>query len=406
MILQLREHEEKEVELTPTQRDQISLALPRAIIQPVSGSNSLYKINPQNYVGLIKTADFTIEIAPKLEISRVLFLVAYALNPRYWRDQVVTYGSASSLHEAIARPFADFAERTTRKGLLHGYLPKEETLFGVKGRIRFSDQLRKHQRLATPVEVTYDEFTSDIEENQILLSAAKKLLRLQHLSSPTKQTLRRVISRLSDVTTVWYDHRSFPDPPISRLNLHYERPLALARLILGDRSIELSGKDVASNGLLFDMAVVFESFVHSALRVALNLSEKDFPKNARHHELHLDDENKVRLRPDLSWWEQQRCVMVGDVKYKKTENGLGKESDLYQLLAYTTAAEVDTGFLIYAAGESDPVTHTVSFTNKKLEVINLSLNGSPESILGEIQTLAQRISNGRDQQTRLLRSVS
>ena len=395
-ILQLTEHQNSEpIELSPAHRDQIADVLPRAVIQPAPGSDNAYVINPKNYVGVIRTGDYVIEVVPKLDISRVLFLVAYALNPRYWRDHIVEFEDAPTLHEAIARPFAGFAERATRRGPLHGYQSIDDSLPGVRGRIRFGDQLRRHQRVTTPIEVTYDEFTPDIEENRLLLAATNKLLQLRFLAEPTKQLLRRAAGRYADVTTVRYDRRHIPNPQITRLNGHYERPLALARLILGDETIELSGQAVTSTGLLFDMAEVFETFVHVALREALGLSDKNFPKNAKGHGLYLDDNQRIRLRPDLSWWDRGRCVMVGDVKYKKTIDGEGKEPDLYQMLAYTTATQVDTGFLVYAAGESEPLTHAVSLAGKQLAVETLTLSDEPEAILAEIGALAERISDAR-----------
>ena len=87
--------------------------------------------------------------------------------------------------------------------------------------------------------------------------------------------------------------------------------------------------------------------------------------------------------------------MVGDVKYKKTIDGEGKEPDLYQMLAYTTATRVDTGFLVYAAGESDSLTHTVSLAGKQLAVETLTLSNEPEAILAEIRALAGRMNTAR-----------
>ncbi|MBT7692291.1 MAG: restriction endonuclease [Gemmatimonadales bacterium] len=392
--LHLAEHQDSEpIELALAQRDQIADALPRAVIQPAQGSDNAYVISPKNYVGVIKAGGYTIEIAPKLDISRVLFLIAYALNPRYWQDHVVEFEDAPTLHEAIARPFADFTERATRRGPLHGYQSIDDSLPGVRGRIRFADQLRRHQRITSPIEVTYDEFTPDIEENRLLLGAIGKLLHLRFLTESTKQLLRRATHRLADVEHVRYDRRRIPNPQITRLNQHYERPLALARLILGDETIELSGQAVTSTGLLFDMANVFESFVHVALKEALGLSNREFPKNARGHGLYLDDSERIRLRPDLSWWDRGNCVMVGDVKYKKTVDGEGKEPDLYQLLAYTTATRVRTGFLVYAAGESGSVTHSVPLAGKNLAVTTLTLSNDPEAILAEIGALADQITD-------------
>jgi len=397
--LELVEHQDSSpVALTRSQRDQLNAALPRAVIQPHPGTDDHYVINPKNYVGLINVADLTIEIAPKLDISRVLFLLAYSLNPNQWRDHIVDLDDAITLHEAIARPFADFALRATQRGPLHGYRHHDDALHYLRGRIRVVDQVRRHQRFTTPLEVSFDDYTPDIDENRILVAATSRLLKLPRLSATTRRKLHELNRHLADITHVHYDPRRIPNPTITRLNRHYERPLALGRLILGDRTIELAGETTSSQGLLFDMANVFEAFVHTALKEAFGLTDRTFPKNAADHPLHLDAARRVRLRPDLSWWQHGHCVMVGDVKYKKTIDGGGKEPDLYQLLAYTTAAHVNAGYLIYAAGETDPTTHTITTADKQLHVVTLQLANEPDDILNEISELATRIRNTTEPQ--------
>ena len=400
MKLNLVEHQDSEpTTLSGNQRDQLAAALPRAVLQPNPGTDDQYVINPKNYVGLIKVGDMTVEISPKLDISRVLFLVAYSLSPKHWRDHLVELDEATTLHEAIARPFTDFSLAATHRGPLHGYQHHDDSLHRVRGRIRFMDQLRRHQRITTPLEVSYDDYTPDIDENRLLVAAADRLLKLQGLGDSTRHALHRLQRRLADVTHIRYNRHHVPNPTITRLNRNYEHPLELARLILGDQTIELSGETITSHGLLFDMATIFETFVHTALQEALGLNNRTFPKNATKHPLYLDNAERIRLRPDLSWWEQNRCVMIGDVKYKKTLDGDGKEPDLYQLLAYTTAAQVNAGYLIYAAGETNPTTHSVTSAEVNLQVVTLQLANEPDDILDEIGALAERISNARYQQT-------
>ncbi len=53
--------------------------------------------------------------------------------------------------------------------------------------------------------------------------------------------------------------------------------------------------------------------------------------------MYLDESSKIRLRPDISWWQGTDCVFVGDAKYKKINVAGIKHADLYQLLAYTIA---------------------------------------------------------------------
>ena len=394
--LQLREHLDSDpVELNITERDALSRLLPRGTIAPVPGLADSYTVNPRNTVGVARTGELVVEIRPKLPVERVFFLVAYSLNPKYWRKHLVELQAAETLHEAIARPFAEFTEAATRRGVIHGYREIDESISGVKGRIRFSDQLRKRGRLTTPIEVSFDEFTPDIEENRLLLAATQRLLKLRRVDKDTQRTLRRVLSRLTEVSSVRYRKNHVPRVRITRLNRRYERSLGLAELILNDETIELSAQSVTSDGLLFDMAEVFERFVHIALMEALGLTEHEFPRNASKKQLHLDSRQHIKLKPDLSWWRGPQCQVVADVKYKKTDDGLGKNPDLYQLLAYTTAAELEEGFLIYAATEDEPAQHLIPSAQKRLHIQTLHLDAEPTEILAEIQGLADTLIGSR-----------
>lgn len=405
--LQLREQADSgPVELNIAERDALSRLLPRATITSVPGLANSYIVNPRNTVGVARIGELTVEIQPKLPIERVLFLVAYSLNPRYWQELLVGLKSAKTLHEAIAVPFAEFSEVATRRGVIHGYKEIDESISGVKGRIRFSDQLRKRGRLATPIEVTYDEFTPDIEENRLLLAATKRLLKLRRLDDSSQRSLRRILGRLTDVTSVRYPKSQVPHLRINRLNRRYQQSLRLAELILNDETIELSAETVNSSGLLFDMAYVFENFVHIALLESLGLSEQEFPRNASKKHLYLDSEKRIALKPDLSWWRGSQCLAVGDIKYKKTDSGLGKNPDLYQLLAYVTATALDEGFLIYAATEGQPNQHTVPFANKLLHINTLHLGAEPSAILNEVEHLAQMLRSSKYKRTSLLETNS
>jgi 5-methylcytosine-specific restriction enzyme subunit McrC len=82
---------------------------------------------------------------------------------------------------------------------------------------------------------------------------------------------------------------------------------------------------------------------------------------------------------------------VGDVKYKRVNAAGIKHPDLYQLLAYTIAADLPCGLLVYAAGEGEPITHEVVEVEKRLEVVTLDLSGGPDEILEQVRVVADRI---------------
>lgn len=128
-----------------------------------------------------------------------------------------------------------------------------------------------------------------------------------------------------------------------------------------------------------------------ALREALGATPRTFPQGAAGRRLRLDDEGDITLLPDLTWWQHDQCVFVGDCKYKRAKVDSVPNADLYQLLAYTTALDLSDGLLIYAAGEYPAGTHTVSHAGKRLHVVTLNLAGDPPQVLSEVGRLADRL---------------
>ena len=392
-VIKLQEHKESEaITLSSGEYDRLSKALKNASFTRVVGTENEYKINPQSVVGIFQLDNLEVEIKPKIPFERVLFLFAYAIKPDYWQDQHVQLGNAETLHEAIALPFAEFAEKATRRNVLHSYRNYDDTLAGIKGRVRLDDQLRRHMRLTTPIEVSYDDLSSDIEENRMLLAASERLLRLRRLDGTTTQTLRSVVHRLPEVQRVSYSRGNLPNIQITRLNKKYEHALELAKIVLSNQSIELGSANHRVPGILFNMETVFERFVHTALRESLKLRDKNFPSQKV---VYLDEANNVRLYPDFSWWENNACQALGDIKYKK-DLGVGKKgknADIYQLLAYTTATNLDEGILIYADTEDNPsaTSHSIKYANKLLHIETLNLQGSSKEILQRVNELAEKI---------------
>ena len=113
--------------------------------------------------------------------------------------------------------------------------------------------------------------------------------------------------------------------------------------------------------------------------------------------IYLDGANRVKLEPDLTWWQSGACLFVGDAKYKKIEVQHAPNTDLYQMLAYTTALDLPGGMLIYAEGEAKPVVHEVRHSRKRLEIAALDLSGTLEEVLNRVLDLAVRVKVLRDE---------
>lgn len=360
-------------------------------ITPTIGRDGYYDLTPGSWIGAINLGTLTAEIRPKLPIERVLFLISYSLNPRLWKRTGFDLKEQDSLVEAIIPGFVTQIRRAFRRGILQGYRTEEDALQTVRGRIRFDDQIRDRFGVFPPVEVRYDEFTEDIVENRLIKAAIARLGRLRIRSDEARRSLRSFDSLLDTVRLAHFDARKLPDIHYTRLNEHYRPAVELAKLILRATSFELGQGKVAASSFLVNMNKVFEDFVVAALRDVLRVSERTFPQGANKRSLYLDEAEHVGLEPDISWWDGKTCTFVGDVKYKRIIAEGVKHPDIYQLLAYTVAANLSGGMLIYAAGEAEAVVHKVRHLNKELEVRTLDLKGSPEEILTTVDIVADRI---------------
>jgi 5-methylcytosine-specific restriction enzyme subunit McrC len=360
-------------------------------VVPSVGSDGCYDLTPGSWVGAIALPELAVEIRPKLPIDRLLFLISYTLERRRWHRVDFDLQQADSLVEAIVPGFVRQVRRALQRGVLQGYRVEEDALPTVRGRVRFDDQLRERFGVFPPAEVRFDEYTEDIEENRLLKAAIARLGRLRLRSAEVRRSLRAFDLTLAGVQLTQYEPRRLPTIVWTRLNERYRPAVQLATLILRATSFDLAHGGVRASAFLVDMNQVFEDFVVLALRDELRLSERVFPQGGWGRSLRLDEEHRITLLPDISWWEAGRAVFVGDVKYKRLREDQVKNADVYQVLAYTIAADLPGGLLIYAAGEREPSVHTVVHLSKRIEIVTLDLRGTPDDVLAQVRELAVRV---------------
>lgn len=337
-------------------------------------------------VGVLQVGDFELRITPKLPIRRLLWLIGYAIDPKGWRDEdQVGLLEADDLVKAIAVSFVAACNRALSHGLLRGYRVAEEATVTLRGRLREADQVRRRRLVALPLEVRYDDYTVDVPENQLLLSAALRLRHLTGLPRNTRGALHRIVALMGEVTPIVPGQKP-PAPRFDQLNRHYRPAIELALLILSGRSLEQPPGATIAAGFLFDLNLVFEQWLATALREALapywGYLRSQWPG-------YLDVEKSVRMRPDLVWERSGKPIGVLDAKYKSL--GLeanGSNSDLYQMLAYCTVLGLHSGHLVYAAGEQQPGHCLVVKTGITISTWALHLGESTPALLGEVRQLA------------------
>jgi 5-methylcytosine-specific restriction enzyme subunit McrC len=381
---------ESGVFLSNEEREALRQLHPGIRMEPTPYSNDHFDLTPDQRIGLVCLPELIVEVRPKVPMSSVLFLVSYACNAVKWFNQQPEFARELELTEVVAIMLARMVEQATRRGLLNGYQAEDESLQGPRGRILFDEQLRRRLGMYPPIEVRHDNFTTDVVENRLLVAALFALGRLPLRSDGVKRELLRAQRLFGAVKRVHFPPTAIPDVLFTQLNRHYHAAISLATLVLRSASLNLGTGGARGSALLIDMNVVFEKFVRTALRMALDVDIKRFPDRAPF--LRLDEAEAVPLKPDLCLVEAERITWVGDAKYKRLPSGAYQNADLYQLLAYTIATGLSSGTLIYAADKGvSTAEHDILQAGKRLHVVALDLSAPPAAIRRKIEVLADAI---------------
>ncbi len=394
--IDLEEYEKSEPHsLSVSERDTLREIVSSLTIEPVAGKEGEYYLTPGFTVGAVEIGDLSVFIQPKIGISQLLSLACYAMGvfePKELRQ--FDFEDQKTLPDTLALALAAAARRAFTRGLLHGYRIEAEALYSVRGRIRLDDQIRHRFGIPMPIEVRYDEFTDDILANQLVKAAAYRVGRMRLRSQSARSGLGWIAGILDNVSPVEFPRNSVPEIHFDQLNEHYKGVVSLSQLILRHSEFEAVRGKIRASGFLMNMNSFFQKFVTQALREALGISAHVFGQKSV---CSLDEENRVGLRPDLSWWNGSSYLFVGDAKYKKVANESIPNADLYQMLAYTTALDLPVGLLIYAAGEADGAAYQVRHSGKRLEIAVLDLSGTLDKVLARIERMAKKVVALRDE---------
>lgn len=343
-----------------------------------------FVVTPGSVVGTVIVDDFPIVVRPKVAADRVLFMVAYSNDPLGWKDDWAQLSGSNELVDGVAALFVAACDKTLAQGLYRHYRHVEADARSVRGRIRWERQARRLTPL--PIAVRHSVHDDNVVENQVV-RAALAVLRDSRLSDP------HVASGIARLWRQFRDLDRLSDPlhhldriGWTRQNEHYRPLIRLTRLVLQNSMADLGAGNLATRGFTLSLPQVFEQFVRTALREQWELSDDELPDLPSRH-LRLDEAGRVGLEPDLGVRINHRWAFVGDVKYKR-DSGLGRQADLYQLLAYVTATSLNQGTLIYAEGPPTASTHRIRKTGAELHVVRLDLTKTPPEVLEDLSRVS------------------
>ncbi|SHG26088.1 McrC family protein [Streptoalloteichus hindustanus] len=370
------------VSLTPAQVDYLR----RCDLVDVRPNGTDFTLVPKaKRVGAVHAYGLDVVVTPKLTIPRLLFMLGYAKNPGFLPENVEGV-EADGLWAIVAETLCRNVERALNRGVLRGYTTRDATSTTIRGRVRVGDQVTRRPGRLIPVEITHDEFTSDIPENRLLRAAVSRMLRVPRVDGTVRTRLQHLLNRLTDISPL-AQGAPLPRWRPNRLNVGYQPALRIAELVLNTLSFEVGRNGLSIASFVVNMEKVFEDFVTVALTEAWSSSpgrtEGQFPAA-------LDASGAITMNVDVVHLVDNAPRFIVDAKYKlESKSGRYPITDLYQVLAYCTALGVDRAWLVYSGRAANATTHRIRNSPVTITTYALDLSAPPQDLIAQIERLAR-----------------
>jgi 5-methylcytosine-specific restriction enzyme subunit McrC len=337
-------------------------------------------------VGIAQIGNVRFEVLPKLyefeetndeiikKARRNLFkLLSIAGLVPIKSSALTRYSDTNDLYEFLVSLFLDDLE-TVFSGHVHSeYVPIEADLKTVRGKLNIQRESLKPPNMRHIFYCSYDEFSIDNPLNIIIKTTLRKLAETC-IAEDNRKRSRDFCSLLEEVRDEAVTNQTFERVRISRLSMHYKNIINTCYLFLFGNCYSMEPDNWSFHAILFDMNLVFERYVAKLIRGAIPQYGIELQK-----EIFLSSSggglqrDSFGVKPDIIIYKEGRKSAILDSKYKlDAEKGMIGPGDMYQMIAYGVAAEVDNVVLIYPKSalndqRLDCLSHTVVLNKVMLD---------------------------------------
>lgn len=303
----------------------------------------------ENYVGVIKIGELTIEILPKVDNNIVP-------NRMLWKNillnmlkickfiQVDTISEAqlkrqyNSILDIYFELYLTEIEVLVKKGLVKKYRINQSNQNSLKGKLLISKNIQKNLVHKERFYCEHQYFDKNHQIHQILYKA---LFILKSLIAPSlKDKLNRLLFEFQEIDLLDIQKEDFERIVINRKNQVYHKAIDIAKIIILNYSPSLNYGNTNLLTLLFDMNALWEEYIFRILhKHRMEGMEVSFQNSNRFWE------NK-RIRPDIVINYKDEIFVV-DTKWKIVEANNPSDNDLKQMFVYNLHWNAQKALLLY-----------------------------------------------------------
>lgn len=335
---------------------------------PTYRTGNRWRLKAKGWVGYIPiTSNISLKLNPKIPIKNIFGMLEYAYTLKSFKflEGIINCDSIEDFYSQLAYLFCQKVLERCRRGLYKNYLHKSEQLTYLRGRLDIEETIRNPWNVK--FKCHYEEHTTNVIENQILLWTVYIIGRSGLCSEKVSLTVRRAFHALQGFVTLQIcSSKDCIEINYNRLNQDYELLHNLSRLFL-DNSVPTHEKgEYISLPFLVDMARLYELFIAEWLKVNL-------PKNLMlRYQERIDIAKNLYFKTDLVVYDSLTSVprFIIDTKYKNTASV--SSDDVAQVIAYAVSKNCKEAILLYPTPLKQPLNKYVG--DIRVRSLTFSLN--------------------------------
>ena len=318
-------------------------------------------IKTKSWVGVIKYKNLHLEILPKLIsadvnndnkisedersiiLKNLIFMLSYTKKLDIkTNDNAKLANEKNPFIEILIREFATSLFETLKRLTPKKYVREEGNLNYLKGKIKFSENIRYNCTNQAKFYCEYDEFSENNLLNQLFLFVSTCLYNISN-NNYNKKTLKFIINYYSDVSFVRFDKFKVKKIKLTRNQELFKKSFNLAKMFVEQTNVDISKNKFETITLVWDMNKLFEEFVYEILKRQTSL-EVSVQKGKR---LLKNLDSKIRnTYVDILITKPQKIVV--DTKYKELKSVQDFDNkDAFQVITYCLLHNTNKAVLIY-----------------------------------------------------------
>lgn len=330
----------------------------------------------------------------EIPIENIFYLLSYAWNKLEEKDKIkISIDDETELIDLLAKVLVSGTRILLKRGIDRSYKDRINEIPGVKGKLELSATLKSNLQLKQKTICNFDEFTSNILSNKILISALYRLARTINLDKNIKIDIKNVMWMFDNVDIIELKPSVFKKIRLNRNNRFYGFLLNICELIYN--SSLPAEKEGTWRFMDFTrdkrkMNQLFEAFIRNFYKK----EQKIYPvvkKEQIKWQFKLSDTESIKYLPIMETditLENESSKIIMDAKfYTETmsnyyDNEKINSSNLYQLYSYILNQRTDNkktfntvGVLLYPTIEKEyNLKYTYEKHNIFIKTVNLNAN--------------------------------